>query len=260
MKKILIILGFIVCGYVVAGVFAGYALVAKIEDAERKLPGIGLAISRIAADQLLASERMKTITSTTLGAGGTKIEEVAKLLEDPDLNRLALTYLGSDWSIQRSCFLGNVKQFRDSLQALKDEYMREGSRLNKKITELENRKRHLQNQLKTPRGTSADRAWHVEMDDVERQLFQFRSSNTYREYVEKDDIAALQIKAKTKNEQELFRLANQYQASTIGTLNHVMAEELGNLRLAEAEPSRLRLAMSWFNIWPINMVCRMPVE
>lgn len=138
--------------------------------------------------------------------------------------------------------------------------MGEETLLNKKIKELENRKRSLQNQLKAPRGTTADRAWHVEMDDIERQLVTFRSSNTYREYIEKDNASAKHIEAKAKNEDDLFRLASQYQAQTIGALNQVMAEKLGELRFEEAEPSRLRRQMSLFNVWPLNLICKMPVE
>lgn len=260
MKKLFVICFVAIIGYAALGIAAGRLLPAKIEEAERKLPGIGIAISRIATDQLQASERMRDITSRTLGCGGSKIEEVSMMLGDPELNRLALTYLGADWSVQHSSFLGCVNHSRKLLKVQKEERMGEETLLNKKIKELENRKRSLQNQLKTPRGTSADRAWHVEMNDIERQLITFRSSNTYREYIEKDNASAKHIEAKAKNEDELFKLASQYQAQTIGTLNHVMAAKLGELRFEEAEPSRLRWQMSWFNVWPLNLICKMPVE
>lgn len=71
---------------------------------------------------------------------------------------------------------------------------------------------------------------------------------------------AQHIEAKAKNEDELFKLASQYQSQTIGTLNHVMAAKLGELRFEEAEPSRLRWQMSLFNVWPLNLICKMPVE
>ena len=260
MKKLFVVCVVAIVGYAVLGIAAGRLLPAKIEEAERKLPGIGIAISRIAADQLQASERMRDITSRTLGRGGSKIDEVSMMLGDPELNRLALTYLGADWSVQHSSFLGNVNHSRKLLKVQKEERMGEETLLNKKIKELENRKRSLQNQLKAPRGTTADRAWHVEMDDIERQLVTFRSSNTYREYIEKDNASAKHIEAKAKNEDDLFRLASRYQAQTIGALNQVMAEKLGELRFEEAEPSRLRWQMSLFNVWPLNLICKMPVE
>lgn len=259
MKKLLVVCVVAGVGYVALSIAAMRLLSAKIEEAEWKLPGIGAAISRIAADQLQASERMRDITSQTLERGGSKIEEVSMMLGDPELNRLALTYLGADWSVQRSSFLGSVNHSRKSLTVQKTEGMKEGV-LNKKIKDLEKRKRSLQYQLKAPRGTSSDRAWHVEMCDVERQLWDFQQSNLYREYVNKDNTTMRHVEAKAKNEDGLFKLASQYQAQTIGVLIRVMAEKLGELRLEEAEPSRLRRQMSWFNVWPLNLICKMPME
>lgn len=260
MRKLYVGFGVAVIGYAALGVAAGYLLPAKIEEAEKKLPGIGVAIARIASDQLRVSERMRDITSRTLERGGSKIDEVSMILGDPELNRVALTYLGADWSIQRSGFLGSVNHSRKLLKAQKADRMGEETLLNKKIKDLENRKRSLQHRMKAPRGTSSDRAWHVEMDDIERQLLAYRSSNTYREYIEKDNASAKHIEASAKNEDALFQLASQYQEQTVGTLNRVMSEKLGELRFEEAEPSRLRWQMSWFNVWPLNLICRMPVE
>lgn len=260
MKKLFVICIIAVIVYAALGVAAGYLLPKKIEEAESKLPGIGIAISRIATDQLRVSERQREITALTLGKGGSKIEEVSMMLSDPELNRLALTYLGADWSIQRSSFLGSVSHSRKLLKVQKEERMREDSLLNKKIKELENRKHSLQNRLKASPGSSAERATLIELNDVERQLITFRSSNTYREYIEKDNISSQHIEAKAKNEDELFKIACQYQVQTIGALNQEMSEKLGELRFEEAEPSRLRWQMSLFNVWPLNLVCKMPVE
>lgn len=253
MKKLVAICVVAVVAYAALGIAAGFLLPKKIEEAEGKLPGIGVAISRIATDQLRVSERMREITALTLEKGGSKIEEVSMMLGDRELNRLALAYLGADWSVQRSSFLGSVNHSRNLLKTQRTEHLEEGSLLSQKIKELENRKRSLKHQMKAPHGSSADRAWHVEMNDVDRQLLAYRSSNTYQEYVEKDRANAKHVEAKAKNEDELFQLANQYQVRTIGVLNQVMASKIGELRFEEAEPSRLRQRMSFFNIWPLNL-------
>lgn len=96
MKKLLAWGVVLIVAYALLGIAAGRLLSAKIEEAERKLPGIGVAISRIATDQLRASERMRDITSKTLEQGGSKVDEVAMMLGDAELNRLALAYLGAD--------------------------------------------------------------------------------------------------------------------------------------------------------------------
>lgn len=257
MKKLLILVIALVCIYAGLGVVAGYVLPMKIEEAERKQAGIGVAISQVANDQLLASSRMREITSQTLGSGKTKVDEIAMMLGDPDLNRLALTYLGADWSVQRSGLLGSVQHSRCMLKEQKDARNSGKSRLNEKIKELEAKKKSLSYRIKSP----SDRLhFQVEMDDIERQLVTFRSSNTYKEYMEKDQYDKVDIEAKAKNENALFKLASDYQAATIGALNRVMAERLAALRFEEAEPSRLRWKMSFFNIWPLNLICKMPVE
>ena len=260
MRKLVVICIVVVVCYAVVGVAAGLLLPAKIEEAERKLPGIGAAISRIAADQLRVSERMRDITAKTLERGGSKIDEVSMMLGDAELNRLALAYLGADWSVSRSSFLGSVNHSRNLLKTQRKEQLEAGSLLSQKIKELENRKRSLQHQMKAPHGSSADRAWHVEMNEVDRQLLAYRGSSTYQEYVEKDRANAKHVEAKAKNEDALFQLASQCQVQTIGALNQVMAVKIGELRFEEAEPSRLRQRMSFFNIWPLNLICRMPVE
>ena len=260
MKKLIVICVVAVICYAAVGVAAGYLLPAKIKEAERKLPGIGAAISRIATDQLRVSERMRDITAKTLERGGSKIDEVSMMLGDTELNRLAMVYLGADWSVPRSSFLGSVNHSRNLLKTQRKEQQQGESLLSQKIKELENRKRSLQHQMKAPHGSSADRAWHVEMDEVDRQLLAYRSSNTYNEYIEKDRANAKHVEAKAKNEEALFQLASQYQVQTIGALNQVMASKIGELRFEEAEPSRLRHRMSFFNIWPLNLLCRMPVE
>ncbi len=60
MKKLFVICVIAIVAYVGLGIAAGYLLPKKIEEAEGKLPGIGVAISRIATDQLLVSERMRS--------------------------------------------------------------------------------------------------------------------------------------------------------------------------------------------------------
>lgn len=260
MKKLFVICVVAIVGYVALGILAGYLLPKKIEEAESKLPGIGAAISRIAADQLQVSERMRDITSRTLKRGGSKVEEVSMMLGDSELNRLALTYLGADWSVQHSSFLGSVNHSRKLLKVQKKEQIGGETRLSKKIKELENRKRHLQNQMATSSKTF-ERAWHVEFHDINRQLKELRDSGAYRnQIIGKDNLSTKLIEAKAKNEDALFKLACQYQEQTIGVLNQVMAEKLGALRSEEAEPSRLRWEMSLFNVWPLNLICKMPVE
>lgn len=242
--------------YIVVAIVAWQLLPGKIADAERRLWGVRAAIVQLMHDQQFVSDRVRTITNETLGQGKGKIAEVAAMLGDPDLNHIALTYMGSDWSLQRSSFLGQVAHARKLLETQKIARENTKSRLNEKIKELEVRKRTLIRRLRTP---SDDRAWHVEMDDIERQLVTFRSANTYKEYLDKDANASKHIEATAKNEDALFKMALESQEATVGRLNQVLAERLGALRWTENEPIRLRRVGLYFNIWPLNWMFEMPM-
>jgi len=257
MRKLVWLLGVVAVFYVIAAVVAWRLLPSKIRDADNRLWGVRAAISRLTKDQWIVSERMRTITSETLGRGKNKIEQVSAIMDDPDLNHIALTYMGADWSLQRSSFLGQVAHSRKLLATQHEAHRNKKSRLDEKIRELEARKRSLTKQM---RGPSTERAWRVEIDDVERQLVQFRGSNTYKEYMEKDNEDDKHIEATAQSENTLFKLASDYETATVGALNRVLAEKLGDLRWEENEPMRLRRVSSVFNVWPLNLILKLPED
>jgi len=255
MKMLVWLLGVVAVIYVIAAVAAWRLLPSKIQDADNRLWGVRAAISRLTKDQWIVSERMRTITSETLGRGRSKIEQVSAIMDDPDLNHIALTYMGADWSLQRSSFLGQVAHARNLLATQREARRNKKSRLDEKIRELEARKRSLSKQMRSP---SSDREFVVQMYDVDSQLARFRSSNTYMEYMEKDNAEDKHIEATAQNENALFRLASDYETATVGTLNRVLAEKLGELRWEENEPMRIRRIASVFNVWPLNQVLKLP--
>jgi len=255
--KILIWIAVLVVAYVAVAVAAWRIMPGKIADAESKRPGISMALAKIANDQLAVSRRISDITKKTLGNGQDKVAQVTMLLGDDELNRFALTYMGADWATMHSSFSGNVKHMRDLLKMQKEDRDKYVSKLNQKIKELEARKKTLSHRMQ---GTPSDeRQWRIEMDDIERQLWRWRSSNTYREYIEKDKLANSEIEAKANNEAAIFRLASDYEAQTVGQLVQIMAGQATALRYEEAEPERLRHRMSVFNIWPLNKLAAMPL-
>jgi len=271
MKKILLTLVVLAVGYLAVGVGAWRVLPGKIAEAERKRVGVTMALAKIANDQLLVSKRISAITAQTLNKGQDKAAQVSMLLGDPTLNRMAQTYLGADWAVVRSSFVGSVKHLRDLLRMQKADRKNYVNRLNEKIKELEREKNHLLNMsVPTYRGERDDGAiegrgnvsqeqWHRKLKDIDRQLWAYRSSNTYREYLEKDKTAEHEVEKKAQNESVIYKLAVDCEIQTVRQLVQVMTEKATALSDEEAEPERLRHLMSYFNIWPLNKMANMPV-
>lgn len=270
-KKIVIGLLILVGGYLALAVVASLLAPKMIADSERRLFGIRLATARVEQDQILLSQRIQDIISQTLDKGQSKDEEVAVLLTDPDINRLALVYLGADWSVQRSEFIGAVAHLRreiklqtESKKKLETQTVALEKQTASRVKELERRKRCISLQLSFLKGDD-HRAKLDELNDVDRQLLLLRDRADYHDLTYQKHLAHKEtedklIEAHAKTEAEVFRLASEYQAKTLGTLARILAEKRSELTVEANRPNRLRQFMSPFNIWPINRICRMPLE
>ena len=272
-KKLALFGGVLAVGYLVLAIVAWRIVPKSIADSERRLFGVRLALAQLEQDQILLSQRIHAVTSETLGKGQRKDAEVAALLADPDVNHLAFVYLGADWSLQRSALVGAISHLRAQFeqqkgdrQGVRDRIDQREADLAAKVKKLEQRKRSLGHQITTmDRRSVGFKAKMIELDDVERQLALLRDRNTYWETQRRDDIRRDQsdevfAEARAKTEAEVFRVANEYQANTVGTLIRVLAEKRGDLKFEANRPDRLRRILSPFNIWPINWICRMPLE
>ena len=259
--------------YIVLAVVAWLIVPKMIADSEGRLFGVRIAIARLEQDQILLSQRIQAVIDQTLGKGRLKDEEVATLLADPDINHLALVYLGADWVIQRSELIGVAAHMRNQFSQQKKDRKNTLKRLDQnedevlqKIKELERRKRGITTQmpLMNRRSSSFMSAMH-ELEEVDRQLVLYRDRHIYLDTKRFNDVQRNKIdetfaEAHAKTEAEIFRLASEYESKTVGTLARVMAEKLGELRFEANKPTHLRRFMSPFNIWPINQICRMPLE
>lgn len=270
-KKIVIGLLILVGGYLALAVVASLLAPKMIADSERRLFGIRLATARVEQAQILLSQRIQDTISQTLDKGQSKDEEVAVLLTDPDINRLALVYLGADWSVQRSEFIGAVAHLRreiklqtESKKKLETQTVALEKQTASRVKELERRKRCISLQLSFLKGDD-HRAKLDELNDVDRQLLLLRDRADYHDLTYQKHLAHKEtedklIEAHAKTEAEVFRLASEYQAKTLGTLARILAEKRSELTVEANRPNRLRQLMSPFNIWPINRICRMPLE
>ncbi len=132
------------------------------------------------------------------------------------------------------------------------------------MKELERRKRCIGLQLSLSTGDDY-LAKIDELHDIDRQLVLIRDRADYHDLTYQKHLAHKEtedkfIEAYAKTEAEVFRLASEYQAKTLGTLMRILAEKRCELTVEANKPNRLRMLMSPFNIWPLNQICRMPLE
>lgn len=265
--------GVAVVAYLVLAFVACLVVPKMIADSERRLFGVRLALAQLEQDQILLSQRIQAVTSETLGKGQPKDAEVAALLADPDVNHLAFVYLGADWSLQRSALVGAVSHLRAQFeqqkkdrQGVRDRIDQREEKLAEEVKDLEKHKRGLGLQLVSmDRRSNSYKVKMIELEDVERKLVLLRDRNAYWETRRADDVRRdksdeLFATARAESESEVFRVANEYQAKTVGTLVRVLDEKRGDLKFEANKPDRLRRILSPFNVWPINRICRMPLE
>ena len=272
-KKLALFGGVLAVGYLVLAIVAWRIVPKSIADSERRLFGVRLALAQLEQDQILLSQRIHAVTSETLGKGQRKDAEVAALLADPDVNHLAFVYLGADWSLQRSALVGAISHLRAQFeqqkgdrQGVRDRIDQREADLAAKVKKLEQLKRSFTLHLTTlDRRSNSFGVKRTELEDIERQLILLRDRNNYWETQRRDDIRRDQsdevfAEARAKTEAEVFRVANECQANTVGTLIRVLAEKRGDLQFEANKPDRLRRILSPFNVWPVNWICRIPLE
>lgn len=250
MRKLICFIFVILLAYVGAGLAFGLYFSEKIEKERR---GIAVSIAAVKADQLRVSERQREITGRTLGAGRTKVDEMREMLSDAELNRFALSYIGKDWAAARSDFLARVSQIhkrdserRDKAYGLRNERLG----LEKKIKELESRRRSLSHQLKGLR-TADDGTRQVAKTEIDRQLVEARNRLKL--------LSASSLNGGVLgagNAHELDALIIRCRKETVEALEGEMLVKLKKLGDESIRVSSARVIFGWFDVGPINWLVR----
>lgn len=236
MRKAICWIAVLLVVYIGVGLLVGLCLSMKIE---RKRKGVDVALSVLVADQLRVTDRMLAITGRTLDAGRSMLEEMREVLADRELNRLALTYMGKDWSGERSEFLGRIERRRKEIRTCQEEK----SVLKNRIRELENRKRSLSHYLKMPSSNSRDRL--IAISEINRQLEELKSSVEERDAHIKSGITG-----------EMDEVVVKCRKETIVALQKGLADRLELLRKEELSISYLQTAFRWFKVWPVGWLVK----
>lgn len=159
MKKRIAVFALLAAGLaamLVIGCVAMEYLSACDEAGKRQaLPTLKLAQYKVRSDHQLYTRTIADITTETLERGKSKAAEVAAMLADETLNRLAAIYTGSDWALQRSAFVGGVKHLRaigNMQKSVRTERLREVSR---RIDQLNSERRRAVSGMTKLKGPSA---------------------------------------------------------------------------------------------------------
>lgn len=250
MRKLFCCIFLILLAYVGIGLALGLRVSEMIEKERR---GIMVAVAAVKADQLRLSERQREIIGRTLGTGQTKLEEMREMLADEELNRIAILYVGKDWSVVRRDFLARVSQIhkldsesRDKARRLRDERLA----LEKKVKELDNRKRSLSHQLKASR-TVDDMKRRVADDEIDRQLLEARNRlKLLRASLSEGKLVGV------GNAGEFDALIVKCRKETVEALKEEMSVKLKKLADEGARVSSARTVFCCFDVWPVNWLVR----
>lgn len=246
----------VILAYVAFAAVMLWYLPRKIEMEESRLPGIQQAIKECASDQLLMSKRVSEITDQGMKDGKPKITILSRMLADSDLNRLALNYIGTDFSTTRSAFLTSVKHSRDLLKNQESIYVKEEERKDfvaQKLKRLESRKKFL---LSAPKNNHDRRADYYELQDIDSQIAHYRGIEWSREMKNekgKDTYA----NAGAQLESHLFALATDCEKNTIIVLEQAIAQRKVAFQKDEQRTIMLRSMYDKLNIWPLPALRRL---
>lgn len=252
-KKLLLLAGILLLCYVVLAVFVLSRANKALADADRRAWDIRVATLRITQDQRTVSERTKAATKKTLESGKQKTDEIAELLGDEELNRLARIYLGRDWAVQRSEFMGQVQHSRNLLTKQKRSKVDSLKSIEDKIAQLEKRKKFLLEVIHNPYKTNIRVS---EIRDIDNQLWNLRTTLRESKFRDSGTSDAKFIESIAKSEEALFKLAVDVQNATLGALNRSLGDNLFRLRDEEAGIQGVRRTIDLFNVWPLNRLMK----
>ena len=248
----LIVLAVVVLG--VLGALRWYLLQRTGGDETMRV-GIETAVAKLEADLKIVSARASSVSESAGRDAKRTVEVVAELMGDADLNRLALSYLGADWSIPRGAFLGSVREIRKLQRMRADERVKRAAELKDARARLERRRRNILAHAKTERNRHK---FVLELAEVEAQMDELRNSQDYLELVATDGLASKNSDAKIVAETTVGKLAEDYRKASVVRLTAVITDRLEEQKKALAPHDRLRALSDRLDFWPLNALIRQP--
>jgi hypothetical protein len=262
MKKIILTLSvlFILIGVLYASYVLWY-LPALIRTNEDRLPAIQQAILEISKDQILLSQTISDITDRMINSGKGKEAMVREMLANSVINRLALNYMGADFSTQKSMFLGQIKHIK-SVGKIQTDMLKKKSdaekELKDKLRNLESKKKFL---LMT-RGSAISggrhgheqwAVWQREMHDLNSQIYELRDL-VLGQKLQQGTIKDSREDTKANQANSIFTISAEYERNTVVQLERVIASRRMAYMKDESTVVMLRERLNAISVWPLSLL------
>ena len=239
--------------YVAVAFVALRSLSGRIAEDETRMPALQSAMKTLKEDRSVFSGRIHEI----VGKNKAKDAAVHAMLEDADLNRLAQNYLGSDFAMARSEFVGRIRTLRKTLQEQRSNRKKPNA-LQEKIADLEKQRRSILNETTVKKFrngvdvSAEDRQEKIR--DIDGQLSNLR----YRAQIQEDKKAAQEGSARgaTQGEAQILGLAESYERNNLKRLAQAMDVRMAELRNEESSCATRRDLVAFFDVWPVNALVR----
>lgn len=229
--------------------------VRRTSGADNARAAIETAISKIEADRKLVSARTELISRSANKGGKATSDEIAMLLGDADLNRIALSYLGADWSIPCSTFLGSVREIRKLQRMRAEERIKRAAELKEDMAKMERQLKIAEMHIDGP----ADKQKrNLQMDEIMVRINELRCSLDYLELIANNDLESKNADAKLAAEKMIGDLADEYRKASVGRLSSVLTEDLEKQQKALKTYGLLSSVSAMLNFWPLNVLVRQP--
>lgn len=247
--KILICLAVVILGLLAA---ARWYAVRELDGADGSRAGLLTAVSKLESDRRIVYSRVAEISNASYRSKQSTADEVAELLGDGDLNRLALRYMGADWSIPRSVFLGRVRELQNrqnQAKKLADARYSRIMRCKRMLEMLESRKRHIGMYLNSP---SILKMARRELSDVESRIAEVQATEEYRELVGLKTGNEKSVQEMLSLDDEISHLAEEWRRDSVERLDGVIGAQLVECQESLLRLERRQAVLSWLDFEPLS--------
>lgn len=240
---------FVLVGYGVVAYLALSVYPEKIRREQSRMPMVRAALQEVTVDQQLWTKKIREIADSAQSDGLSKVQAMGRFLTDGDLNRLALKYLGSDFSRASREFRARAGRAHETLEKQGGEYEQSERDLQRKILELNGRKKALSNDFAGRIGKGSQE-WNRKWEEVENQLQILNEKKQKLLNGPKKEYE----KAQSQAEKSLQELAVQSEKDTLERLRQTLAVRIAVLKERKEYLLELQRRKELISIWPISHI------
>ena len=257
-RKVLIVCAIIaLCSIVSYLAYVMYYLPKQIMLIDNRMPAIQQAISELSKDQLLLSQTVSDITDRAVETNKGKEFSVREMLSNPIINRLALNYLGRDFSSQKSMFEGQIKHIKavsKSQLGVRQKKDKAEKELKDKLKNLESKKRFLlmtRSSAVSGRNYEQWATWQREMADIDSQIHYLRGLVLGKD-MQKGDVGNTSEGIRINKDKTIFEVATEYERNTVVQLENAIVARRSSYMKEESRVIRLRDRLNVISVWPLS--------